>query len=149
LMIVGLDKSQYAQSIRRYAKELLGADRLVDIGLTTMRDLPELMSVADLAVIPQRKTLESLGQVPARVFDAMAMAKPIIATNVSHLREIIEDCGWIVEPENTGELAENIREVLGDLKNAHVVGEKAREKCIRLYSYDAAERVLVEIFEHL
>jgi len=30
----------------------------------------------------------------------MAKAKPIIATNVSDIPEILVGCGWIVEPEN-------------------------------------------------
>jgi hypothetical protein len=30
----------------------------------------------------------------------MTMAKPIIATNVSAILEILDGCGWGVEPEN-------------------------------------------------
>ena len=34
------------------------------------------------------------------ITDAMAMAKPIIATNVNDMPEILNGCGWIVEPGN-------------------------------------------------
>ena len=31
----------------------------------------------------------------------MAMARPIVATSVSDLPEILNGCGWIVPPDNT------------------------------------------------
>jgi len=39
--------------------------------------------MGDVVIIPQRENFATLGQMPAKVFDAMAMAKPTIATNVS------------------------------------------------------------------
>ncbi len=39
----------------------------------------------------------------------MAMAKPIIATSVSGIPEVLDGCGWIVEPENPKQLAETIQ----------------------------------------
>jgi len=39
----------------------------------------------------------------------MAMAKPIISTNVSDIPEILDGVGWVVEPENPKQLAETIQ----------------------------------------
>jgi len=104
------------------------------------------LAIADVVVIPQRKNFATIGQMPAKVFDAMAMAKPIIATNVSDLPEILDGCGWIVESENSEQLAETIQYVLHNLEEAKEIGRKAREKCIKRYSWDAMERVLNKIF---
>jgi len=41
----------------------------------------------------------------------MAMAKPVIAANVSEIPEILNGCGWVVEPENPRQLAETIQYV--------------------------------------
>ena len=87
-----------------------------------------------------------MGQVPAKVFDAMAMAKPIIATAVSDLPEILDSCGWIVEPASPEQLAEAIQYVINHPKEAEQMGQKARQKCIENYSWDAMEKVLVNIF---
>lgn len=76
----------------------------------------------------------------------MAMAKPIIATNVSDLPEILDECGWIVEPEKPKELAKTIQYVLDNPKEAEEIGWKARQKCIEKYSWDAMEKVLVKVF---
>lgn len=146
LMVVGLDKSEYAQDIRKMMGELLPKGQTLKFGMQPIHDVPKFLSFTDLVVIPQRKTLESIGQTPAKVFDAMAMAKPIIATNVSDLPEILENCGWIVDPEKPLQLGKTMKGVFANPDRARHMGKKAREKCIRQYSYDAAEKILVEIF---
>lgn len=65
------------------------------------------------------------------------MAKPIITTNVSDLPEILDGCGWIVEPENPEQLAQAIQYVLNNPQEAEEMGRKARKKCIEKYSWDA------------
>jgi glycosyltransferase involved in cell wall biosynthesis len=84
--------------------------------------------------------------VPAKIFDAMAMAKPIIATNVSDIPEILDSCGWIVEPENPRQLAETIKYVFEHPVEAKENGKKAREKCKREYSWNTMEKILIEVF---
>lgn len=77
----------------------------------------------------------------------MAMAKPIVATNVSDLPLILDECGWIVDPESHAQLAEAIRDVLDNTGEAEKVGRKARQKCIDLDSWDAIEKELAGIFQ--
>ncbi len=69
------------------------------------------------------------------------------ATAVSDLPEILENCGWIVEPEKPEELAATIQYVIENPDLASNMGQKARNKCIEKYSFDAREKVLVEIFK--
>jgi len=77
----------------------------------------------------------------------MAMAKPIVTTNVSCLPEILGDCGWIVQPGRSDELAKAISYVLDHPEEAKTKGQKAREKCKVMYSYDAIEGVLCGLFK--
>ena len=145
LVIVGIDKNYYSQNLVKIGKEMLG-DRFRGFGLQPFEKVPEFLAMADIVVIPQKKNFATVGQVPAKVFDAMAMAKPIIATNVSDLPEIMEGCGWIVEPENSEQLAQTIQYAFSNPEEAEEMGWKARQKCIDKYSWDAMEKVLVEVF---
>ena len=88
-------------------------------------------------------------QIPAKVFEAMAMAKPIIATAISDLPEILEGCGIIVEPENVPQLAGAIEAVLTDSQRADELGERARERHRKEYSWDAMETVLVDVMHQV
>ena len=146
LVIVGIDeRDQYCRNLAKAVKEVLGK-RFKGFGLQIFGKVPEFLAMVDIVVIPQRRNLATVGQVPAKVFDAMAMAKPIIATNVSDLYEILDGCGWIVEPEKPEELAEIIKYVLDNPEEAEKMGQKARQNCIEKYSWDAMEKILLKIF---
>ncbi len=147
LVIVGLDEEDnYCRNLRVFAKKKLGDKKIRIFGLQLVQDIPKFLSMADIIAIPQKRNLATIGQIPAKVFEAMAMAKPIIATDVCDLPEILKDCGWIVEPENPEQLAKVIQYIFDHPEEAKVMGWKAREKCIAEYSYDAIEKVLVSIF---
>ena len=77
----------------------------------------------------------------------MARAKPIVATNVSDIPEILQSCGWVTEPENPKQLAKTIKYVLDHPIEAFEMGLKAREKCKREYSWDVMEEKLTKVFE--
>jgi len=147
LVIVGVDyKDSYSLNLVEAAKKRLSKERFIDFGLQPFEKVPEILAMADVIVIPQKRNFATVGQVPAKVFDAMAMAKPIIATNVSDLPEILDECGWIVEPENTEQLSKSIQYVLDNTEAAEEMGQKARQKCIEKYSWNAMEKILVKVF---
>jgi glycosyltransferase involved in cell wall biosynthesis len=75
------------------------------------------------------------------------MAKPIIATNVSDLADILSGCGWLVEPARPDELAKAIRYVLDNPEESKENGQKARERCKARYSFDAVGKVLCGLFQ--
>jgi glycosyltransferase involved in cell wall biosynthesis len=145
LTLVGVDEDNHSKDLVKTGKKMLG-DKFKVFGLQPFEKVPEFLTMADMVVIPQKKGLGATGQVPAKVFDAMAMAKPIIATDVSDLPEILDGCGWIVEPGNSKQLAETIQYVLNNPEEAEKMGRKARQKCIEKYSWDAMEKILVSIF---
>lgn len=125
----------------------LSKRRIIHLGYQPHGSMPEILYLSDLVVLPQKDNPISRAQVPGKVFEAMAMAKPIIATAVSDLPEILNDCGVITNPGEIEDLAKNIYCILGNPNANKVMGKKARGKCIRLYSYEAMARVLFPVFQ--
>lgn len=147
LVIVGVDyKDSYCLNLIESAKKRLGDKRFIDFGLQPFEKVPEFLAMADIVVIPQRGNFATIGQIPAKVFDAMAMAKPIIATSVSDLPEILSGCGWIVEPRRPDQLAKTIEYAFNHPAEAEEMGWNARDKCIEKYSWDSMEKILVDMF---
>ena len=147
LMLVGINFDQpYASHLLDVAQNKLG-NNFKGYGAQQFNSIPEFLSMADVVVIPQKKNLATIGQMPAKVFDAMAMAKPVIATEVSDLPEILDNCGYIVPPDNPEKLFKAIRFVLKNERKAGYIGKLAREKCVIKYSWDAMEAKLCSIFE--
>lgn len=146
LMIVGPSDDKYCLGLRERVNNYRLRDTVYFLPEQPFEMLPEILSIIDLIVIPQRERPASYGQVPAKIFDAMAMAKPIIATNTYDIYEIIDGCGLLVEPEDPRLLAAKINHVLTHPNEAREMGRKAREKCKREFSWDVARENLIEVF---
>lgn len=121
--------------------------RIIRLGYQPHGLMPELLHLSDLVVLPQKDTAISRAQIPAKVFEAMAMAKPIIATAVSDLPEILDGCGVVINPGDIEALARSIKHILGNPGVSQTMGRDARKKCMESYSYEAMERVLMPIFQ--
>jgi len=147
LMIVGTDENSYCQNLKQRVKNSILKDRVIFFPQQPFEKLPEFLAITDLVVIPQAERAASYGQVPAKIFDAMAMTKPIIATNISGLPEILDGCAWIVDPGNPKQLAETIQYIFNYPIEAVEMGLKAREKFKREYSWDVMGERLISIFE--
>lgn len=122
-------------------------EQLVVLPMIPFKDLPEHLAAADVVVIPQRDTKDTVGQMPAKIFDAMAMAKPIVSTRVSDIPEVLGDTGYLVEPGNVDQLAKAINHVFDHPEEARLKGLKARERCIARYDIKGMEKQLLELVE--
>jgi glycosyltransferase involved in cell wall biosynthesis len=122
-------------------------DIVTFLGPVEFDSLPEKLSMADLIVIPQKDEPVARGQVPAKLIDAMAMAKPIISTKVSDIPKILDGCGIVVEPDDTNALAKNIKYILDNPAKAEEMGRAARIKCEKYFSYEAVGNILYNVFD--
>lgn len=112
-------------------------------------DVPRYLVAADVVAVPQRETTDTVGQVPAKLFDAMALARPIVSTAVSMIPEILDGCGLVVEPGNVPALAGAIRRLLDDPAEAAALGRRARARCEAHYSFRVARAALFRLIDRL
>ena len=105
-------------------------------------EVPRYVEAADVIAVPQRDGPDTRGQVPAKLFDAMAMARPIVSTRVSMIPEILEGCGLVVPPGDPTALGAAIARLADDRALAVELGARARARCVARYSFTAARRDL-------
>jgi glycosyltransferase involved in cell wall biosynthesis len=105
------------------------------LGQQPFDKIPEFLSIADVIVIIQSTSDSAKGQLPAKVFDAMSMAKPVIASAVSDLPKVLNGCGIIIKPGDSEQLVSSLDYILSNTYIAHKLGKKARQRCIDMYSY--------------
>jgi len=93
-------------------------------------DIPELLSVFDIFVLSS--VLEGL---PRIVIEAMAMERPIVATDIDGVREELthEKSGLLVSHANPKTLAEAVLILLDDRKKAKRLGYEARKRAEQIF----------------
>jgi glycosyltransferase involved in cell wall biosynthesis len=144
LVLVGMEPaSRLAQEIGERGPGV----RLV--GRIPLRDVPRYLGAADVVAVPQRDTSDTRGQVPAKIFDAMALGRPIISTRVSMIPEILDGCGLVVTAGDVTALSQGIAHLLDHPEQATALGALARERCVARYSFAAARRDLVPLVERV
>jgi len=110
-------------------------------------ELGVYLSAADVIIIPQRHSMATVGQMPAKIYDAMAMAKPIVSTSVSDIPETLGDCGYLVEPGNLEQLAQAVDSFFSNPEKASEMGQKARMRCKKLYDIKILEKILLNLID--
>lgn len=148
LVVIGNDEGWGTQQLIKAAKEKLG-EKFLPFGVQPFEKIPEFIAIADIVVIPQRKTLATIGQIPIKMFEGMAMAKPVVSTKVSDIPDILANCGTVVEPENPVQLASAIQELLEHPEVAQQKGEEGRIQCLENYSWNAVEKLLSSLIENV
>jgi glycosyltransferase involved in cell wall biosynthesis len=107
--------------------------------------LPTLLAAADVVAIPQLDSEAAAHQMPMKVFDAMAAARPIVASAISDLPMALEGCGWLTPPGDVEALADAITEVLRRPEESEAMGRRARQRCLAMYTLAETSRRLEEI----
>jgi glycosyltransferase involved in cell wall biosynthesis len=96
------------------------------------RDMPALLDAADGFVMASAWEGLSLA-----VAEAMAMEKPVVATDVGGTRELMGDSGVMVPPKAPDALAEAMMEVMGrTAEERHRLGVAERERICQSFNID-------------
>lgn len=143
LHIMGSSGDNYSDKIDKLGRSILG-ERFRGIGIVPFHQISEYLSVSDLVVIPQKRGFSSIGQFPVKLFDAMSMGKPILATNLSDMGEIIGDTGWVINSGDISELEKTIRYIINNPEEAAQKGKSARERFRKYYSMDIERAKLID-----
>jgi glycosyltransferase involved in cell wall biosynthesis len=144
-LIVGVNEKE---PFAIHLQELAGSKvRLLPI--QPFEEIPALLMAANVVVIPQRQTPFGEAQVPAKIFDAMAMARPIVSTAISDIPQILDGCGLVVPPGDVAAISAAIKRLIDSPEEAAHLGKQARVRCVKQYSWDAMQKSLKMTIEHV
>jgi colanic acid/amylovoran biosynthesis glycosyltransferase len=89
--------------------------------------------------------------IPVVLMEAMACRRPVVATAVAGVRELVrdEDTGLLVSPGREDELATALQRLLSDPGLRRRLGEAARLHVARCYDADASAAELSELYRDL
>ena len=120
--------------------------RVTFFGIVPFEKVPSLLGSCDLLVSPQVRLIgKSNHQSPIKLFEYMAMEKPIVASRIGQIAQVIrnKENGILVEPGNPEELAEAFSVIYNDRQLATRLGKNAREDVLKNYNWESnVERIL-------
>jgi glycosyltransferase involved in cell wall biosynthesis len=89
-------------------------------------DIPEILSLSDIFVLPSLR--EGL---PLTILEAMACGKPVIATNVGGIPEVVKDgvSGILVSPKDPEDLHSAMNELLDNREKLKKMGYNGKRVC--------------------
>jgi glycosyltransferase involved in cell wall biosynthesis len=108
-------------------------------------DIDEIMPLFDMLVLPSLN--EGMGRV---LVEAMAAAKPVVASRVGGIPDLVRDgeTGYLVPPADEKALANGIKKMLDDPAKAKQMGLRGRELC-RQFSLEAMIEKLDNLYSDL
>lgn len=136
----GNTDSEYIAQVQSRLRETGVWERVKFLGNVPASSMPEVYALADIVVIPSLVEAVSLS-----ALEAMAMEKPVVATSVGGLRELIENrrTGISVRPESPDALAAAILELHRNSRLASYISKSACDLVRREYTWErVAERTL-------
>jgi glycosyltransferase involved in cell wall biosynthesis len=138
-LIVG--DGEYRQNLEQIVKDKSLQKNVLFAGHKT--NVPEYLAACDLFVLP---TL--IDAFPTVLLEAMAAKKPIIASNVGGVPEIIEDefSGLLVSPTDSDQLKKSCNLLLSNPQKADYLAENGHKIALEKFSINKQVEQLVKIY---
>jgi len=139
LVLVGGDQHnnpRIAELVERHAP-----GRVVRAGIVPHVHVPIFQSAADIIALPNsgREEISARYTSPLKLFEAMAARRPIVASDLPSLREVLthDRNAHLVEPDSAEALAEGMQALLDDEPRG---ARLAQQAWVDVQPYDWAER---------
>ncbi len=142
LVLMGVDDDSDPVVVR--ARSLLGRERFITLPQFPFDALTDHLRLPDVIALPSLDVPAAWGQIPAKVFDAMAMEKPVVASALNDLPEILDGAGLLAPAGDAPAFARALVRLADDPGLRRRLGARGREKLVERYSYDVGRRVLVD-----
>jgi glycosyltransferase involved in cell wall biosynthesis len=132
---LGSDYDNSKRELEEHIKHLGIEDTIVFAGMRG--DVPQLLHLVDVYCLPSYRE-----GMPRSILEAMAMGKPVVATNIRGCREEVVDgeTGFLVPVRDSRQLADALEKLLRDSQLRTRFGEAARSRAVALFD----ERLVLE-----
>lgn len=134
-----------AENDLKQLSEELGLHKIAFLGQLSHNDLSAIYDQVHVVVIPSMW----FENAPLVAYEAMAHGRPILATRIGGLPELVADGknGFLFERGNSTELAQHIRKILTDDALAQSLGDGSRDKLAKMDTLADHVKRLVQIYD--
>ena len=129
-MIVGEGDQQILNEFSR-------CDNVILTGPITKESVPEYLAAADIVLVPFPDNIASHSISPLKLFEALAMEKPVIASAVSGIKEVVcQDFNGILAPADPKYWASAVMELTKNYNKTKILRESDRKIVCAKYDWN-------------
>jgi len=140
------------QKIETISKELGLEKNIIFTGRIPYQNIPSLLNASDVCVASFSKFRnEKIGPAPIKVFEYMAVAKPVVSSNIKDVKEVITkyDCGILIDTDNIKKFSNAIIILLSNKEMAEKKGKNGRKAIVNYYNWKNISEETYKIFNDL
>lgn len=144
LLIVG--KGSQRQALEKMVRNFNIEKDVEFTGYIDPKEIHKYHNRIDISVIPSIS--ESFG---VSAVESMACGKPVIASNVGGLAEVIEHekTGILVEPKSAYAIFKALDEMIINKELRFILGNAAREKVLKIYNWHNSVQLMNDVYEKI
>ncbi|MDD4496918.1 MAG: glycosyltransferase family 4 protein [Methanosarcinaceae archaeon] len=148
LLLVGDGKIR--EKLENLSKKLNVQNHVIYTGWVDVEKVPTYISESDVCVIPHLVNEHIETTIPHKLFQYMAMEKPIISTDARPLKRIIESekCGLVIPSGDVAAMAEAIIK-LSNKELADLYSKNGKNAALEIYNWDITTRKLYKIYNNI
>lgn len=146
LMMVGnITNSAASQKYKTMARELGIDENIIFIDSVPLKQLPDYLSVANVAVVPR----PNCPGYPIKLLNYMAAGKAIVTFKGSAKAIYHGYNGYIAEDHDVSGLAEGIKTLMADKKLQRVLGKRAKESISGVFDWQTLAKGTEQLYSIL
>jgi glycosyltransferase involved in cell wall biosynthesis len=153
LHIVGRGRSRQRKMLAKQIRKLGLEEHVLVQSAIPHHEIPELISQADICVAPLGLNDRNVtqGACPIKVLEYMAAGRPLIASNMPIVRELVrEDVdGLLFSPSDPDDLARQTIQLLKDVELSKRLADSAAVHVREKFTWHESQKKLIKAYERL
>lgn len=132
-------------------KKMKGWNNVNYLGIVNREEIKKLYDHSYMGLLLLRPRENFKDSLPIKMFEYMAAGIPVLASNFSLWKEMIEDnrCGVCVDPLDVGEVRKQIERLLADKALAEEMGRNGRALVVNKYNWHREKEKLKDFYTQI
>lgn len=151
LLLVGSGNEAFGRRLRALAADRGVADDVAFTGWVEFSSVPRYMAAMDVCLVPHASTPHTDTTVPHKLFQYMAMGKPVVVTDVPPLQRIVEETasGVVTTAGDPNSLAAALRRLAAAPAERDRLGANGRRAVETEYNWTTDAATLRAVYDRL
>jgi glycosyltransferase involved in cell wall biosynthesis len=128
-----------------------GWNKVNELGYLNRDEIKNLLLLSKAGLVVLHPTPSYIVSLPVKMFEYMSAGLPVIASNFSYWKEIVEkyNCGVCVDPLNPKEIATAITYIVEHPKEAEEMGQNGKKAVLEKFNWSVEEDKMIKIYQQI